>query len=138
MAAARIHRRPLPLALALAAALTAPAIAGEVYKWKDANGVTHYSDSPPANRAYESRVINDRGSVATANAPQKPAEDPNCVAARANLERLSGTAQVGIDKDGDGKPDTLLGADERAAQKELAQAAIKVHCAPAAAGTAQK
>ena len=30
--------------LALLVAVAAPAVAGELYQWKDANGVTHYSD----------------------------------------------------------------------------------------------
>ena len=39
--------RPLALALALAAAAV-PAIAQQrVYQWKDANGVTHYTDVAP-------------------------------------------------------------------------------------------
>ena len=33
--------------------LALPALAGEVYQWKDAKGVTHYSDAPPPNQAHD-------------------------------------------------------------------------------------
>ncbi|HET6396979.1 MAG TPA: DUF4124 domain-containing protein, partial [Pseudoxanthomonas sp.] len=35
------------------------------------------------------------------------------------------------DTDGDGKPDHTLTAEERGAQRELAQAAVKAYCPPA-------
>ena len=58
--------RPL---LALAACLALfPAVAtaqasDKVYKWTDANGVTHYGDAPPAQGEYESSRI-DRDAAA--------------------------------------------------------------------------
>ncbi|HZH44631.1 MAG TPA: DUF4124 domain-containing protein [Lysobacter sp.] len=123
--------RTAALALALAG-LAAPAAAGEIYQWKDANGVTHYSDSPPPNRAYQNRTIRDRGAPAAAGTGST-AENPDCTNARSNLERLNSSADVGPDRNGDGKPDSVLTPEQRAAQKELMLAAIKVNCAPAAA-----
>ena len=50
------------------------ATGGELYQWKDANGVTHYSDAPPPGQtSYENRSI--RNSGGTADAPEK-AEAP--------------------------------------------------------------
>ena len=37
-----------PIVLVLACALCAPAFAGDVYKWKDAQGNVHYGDKPKA------------------------------------------------------------------------------------------
>ena len=34
---------------------SANAVAGPVYKWKDAHGVTQYSETPPAGKKYETR-----------------------------------------------------------------------------------
>ncbi|PSD09525.1 DUF4124 domain-containing protein, partial [Stenotrophomonas maltophilia] len=44
---------------------SANAVAGPVYKWKDANGVTQYSETPPAGRKFETR--------AQARSPRRPA-----------------------------------------------------------------
>ncbi len=44
-----MERKPLSVlsgALILAFVIS-PALAGELYKWKDKNGTTHFSDSPP-------------------------------------------------------------------------------------------
>ena len=35
---------------------------------------------------------------------------------------------MGTDADGDGELDSEMDADERAAQRQLAEAAMKVHC----------
>ena len=41
--------RALSTALLAVSVLAAPAaFAGEVYQWKDAGGVTHYSQTPPS------------------------------------------------------------------------------------------
>lgn len=55
-------------------ALTAPALAGQVYQWKDAQGRTHYSDQqpPPAAR-----------NVQTRRYASGPADTPEAVANRA-------------------------------------------------------
>ena len=46
------------LALAAAGLLAASAVqGGEVYQWKDANGVTHYSQTPPPKGSYQQRVL---------------------------------------------------------------------------------
>ena len=44
------------------------ALAGPVYKWKDAKGVTHYADAPPKDRAYRNRTIREDVPAPTAAA----------------------------------------------------------------------
>ncbi|WP_303748821.1 DUF4124 domain-containing protein [Stenotrophomonas pigmentata] len=107
----------------------ASASAGNLYKWKDANGVTQYSERPPAGKQYETRRITDSGaSVAETVAPAEAAESPQCVAARRNLELLNGSGPVMQDNDGDGKPDAALDDTQRTAQKRLAEAAAAAYC----------
>lgn len=133
--------RPLPriiaAALICAGVLAAPAVAGEIYQWKDAQGVTHYADSPPANREYRNRSVGASSPAATAAADAaKPAENEQCTTAKTNLAQLEGDAPVGFDADKDGKLDSVMDAGQRAAQAQLAQAAIKVHCTGAATAQA--
>lgn len=113
------------LALLLAAA---PTLAQQqrVYQWKDANGVTHYTDLPPT-QAHQRRDIDNRGST-TEIATVKPAENEQCAGSRANLQKLQANQTIGVDTNGDGKSDRTLSSDERASQIELNQAAIKAYC----------
>lgn len=142
----RICGIPALLALCLGA-VAFPAAAGEVYQWKDAKGVTHYSDAPPPKGRYEARDIRQRGiqrdgtAAAAAPAPAsaaKPAPDANanCTLARTNLQRLQAGGDIGLDANGDGKPDATMDAAERARQTGLAEANIRSFCA--AAPTAPK
>ena len=107
--------------------------AGKVYQWKDAKGVTHFSDSPPpAGQKAQDRRIDNRGEPIPESAAGKAAvENPMCTTAKRNLTALASSSPVQQDTDGDGKPDKTLGADERAAQKNLAEAAVKAYCPPA-------
>ena len=130
--------RPVVIAVALAAPLllaATPLPAQQVYQWKDANGVTQYSGTPPAGTDYQTREVRVRDG-APAPASAAPAEDPACTTARENLALLAGKAAVSVDSDGDGTPDRNLDDAERAAQRELAQATIKVKCAAAPAAQA--
>ncbi len=126
---ARTALRLLPLALFL---LSPALAAGEVYTWKDAKGVTHYSDSPPPGGKATSRAMSQRG-VAPAAPVAKPVVNADCSNARGNLSMLQGTGKVGVDEDKDGKPDRELTAGERASRLKLAEAQIETYCdAPAA------
>lgn len=49
----------LLLPLLVAACCMPAAGAGELYRWKDAAGITHYSDSPPAGIDAETRRYSD-------------------------------------------------------------------------------
>ncbi|WP_242109728.1 DUF4124 domain-containing protein [Luteimonas aquatica] len=115
--------------------------AQEVYQWKDARGVTHYSETPPPNGQYQQQKVarddvSPPAKTATAAAAPKPAadqgkpagENAQCVAARKNLEILESKGDVVRDTDGDGKPDKTLSADERSNQMELARATLKANC----------
>ena len=119
--------RPIAVAIALLL-VAAPGLAQQqrVYQWKDAKGVTHYTDMPPA-QSHSSRDIDNKG-----NAPEiatvKAVENPQCAASRANLQKLQANQTIGVDADGDGKSDRNLSSDERASQIELNQAAIKAYC----------
>ncbi len=107
---------------------SANVVAGPVYKWKDANGVTQYSETPPAGRKFETREQARRPqAAASAEAPASPVPAP-CSTARANLALLEGPGQVMQDTDGDGKADAALTPEQRSAQKGLAEAAIKAYC----------
>lgn len=116
----------LPCALLLA---SAPLAAQQVYKWKDANGVTQYSSTPPPEGStYETREIRNHQPQAPQAGDEAPAEDPGCAIARGNLALLNGLDKLGPDEDGDGRPDRTYTDAERADQIALAQAAIKVRC----------
>jgi hypothetical protein len=145
----RLHRLAPPAlvpsaALALAAALLAPpqAAAQQVYKWKDAAGVTHFTaEPPPQGQHYEAREVDHHQAVPQAGdasgsggdgTPRATREDPGCATARSNLALLDGKAQVTVDSNGDGKPDRPLSEAERANQRKLAEATIAVKCAGSA------
>ena len=106
----------------------APTLAQQqrVYQWKDAKGVTHYTDLPPT-QAHKSRDIDNKGNTPEI-ATVKPVENEQCANSRSNLTRLQTNQAVGVDTDGDGKSDRTLSSDERASQIELNQAAIKAYC----------
>lgn len=50
------------------------ASAQQVYKWKDANGVTHFSQSPPAKGAQYTKVQLDNAPDVSSNPPAKASE----------------------------------------------------------------
>ena len=112
---------------------SAAASAGPLYKWKDANGVTQYSERPPVGQKYETRQITPHAApAAQATAAPAAAENLQCASARHNLELLSKPEPVMRDTDGDGKPDQALDDNERQTQKRLAESMIATYCKPAA------
>ncbi|MBW8810919.1 DUF4124 domain-containing protein [Lysobacter capsici] len=133
LSALGLRAAPTALLVLLAAA---PAAATELYQWKDAKGVTHYSDSPPPEQGQagvKNRVIQNRtGTPAQTASAAAPSENAQCTGARANLKQLQSAASVGMDSNGDGKADGVLDAQQRAAQVQLAEAQIRVNCTAAA------
>ena len=125
-----LFRAGLLILLASASTLV---LAQQVYQWKDAKGVTHYSDSPPPAQKATNRRIYNRGAALIEAPAAKPVEDPQCTVARSNLTLLSGTSAVQQDTDGDGKPDTNLDETGRANQRNLAEASVKAYCKPTVA-----
>ena len=135
-------RRTFVTALALLIA-AAPLAASEVYSWKDARGVTHYSQTPPpAGTRFE--VRNVHGS-ATSSTPVTPApaaapaataaaatnataggDNAQCELARTNVAALRGEGAV-QQLGADGKPRELAGS-ERADQLALSEAAVRAYC----------
>jgi hypothetical protein len=136
----RLLPTKLPLACLLPVLLaSAPLAAQQVYKWKDASGVTHFSSEPPPDRPYEAREIDHHQAVPAAAGTEAgsgdaPAaqpghdEDPACTSARGRLALLEGKAQLMADSDGDGKPDKPLADADREKQRALAAAIIAVKC----------
>ena len=124
----RTTRSVFGLVFGLAALLlTLPVFAGKVYQWKDANGVTHFSDSPPPDQqGYQNRQLKD--GPLPPEAAAKPAEDAGCATARKNLEQLKSDNPVGPDANGDGKPDTELTTQERAQHVQLAEQTLETYC----------
>lgn len=113
----------LGLCLVLAAA---PLLAQTIYQWKDGKGVTHYSDAPPPKGATRREIRSARLMPAAAKASE--ADNANCAQARLNLTQLQSNAEVGLDKDRDGKIDAPMTAEARAKQVLLVREAIKIHC----------
>ena len=119
-----LHCWILGLGFALAAT---PLLAQTVYQWKDAKGVTHYSDSPPPKGATKRELHGARAATAEASKPPE-ADNAECAQSRLNLTRLQSNAEVGLDKDRDGRIDAPMSAEDRAKQIELVRLAIKAHC----------
>jgi hypothetical protein len=135
-------KRSWPLLFLLAACM--PALAADMYSWTDANGVRHFSDSPPPASA-KAQKIRLKGGVATnEEAPADTAtateagtslaaaagyspEDikRNCEIARGNLSALEGQ-QVPLDADG--FPVDLDAAQARQAQIDKANQQITLFC----------
>lgn len=138
--AIRPHPAALLAPLLLGLASTNVAQANQdvgVYQWKDARGITHYGDAPPARGTFRTRALHAQDPVAPATppspaAPAKATPADNCAIARANLERLKTIGPIGLDADGDGKPDAVMDAAQRGSQAALAERNITTFCAPAA------
>lgn len=123
------------LATAVLALGTAPAaFADELYQWKDANGVTHYSQTPPAQGKYQARSIYHREQAIDAGTPTAaPVESSQCTTARKNIELLQSGSRLQMDSDGDGKADRDLSDNEREKQLQIAQTVARVNCSSTAA-----
>lgn len=133
-------RRTIVIALALLA-VALPAAADEVYSWKDARGVTHYSQTPPppgtrfevrrmaggpATTAAVSTAAPASASAPAAAGTTASGDTTQCELARSNVTALKGDGavqQVGAD----GKPRELAG-NERADQLALSEAAVRAYC----------
>lgn len=133
--------------LALAAA--SPVAAQQYYKWKDANGVTHYTKTPPPAGTEAERLAVQAAPATPAAAPAEETASPGdgmnaeasqqrgaaCEAARKNLSTLQENPFVSVDKDGDGKAE-MLTTEEHNAQLAIAREQVRTLCpaAPAPGG----
>ena len=123
--------RPLAFTLLLTL-LAAPVLAQQqqrVYQWKDGSGVTHYTDTAPTER-HKTRDIDVRTGTTAGPTVAKSEESEQCTNARNNLARLQSSDGVGIDTNGDGKPDRNLTDAERKSQMTLNEAGVKAFCTP--------
>ncbi len=128
--------------IAVLATAAAPLAANEIYSWKDARGVTHYSQTPPpAGTRFEVRQMT--GAAPTAAAGAQTAATPTPAPANANAASAAGNADqcdlarknvAALRADGavqqvgtDGTP-RELGANERADQLALSEAAVRAYC----------
>lgn len=105
------------------------AAAGTVYRWTDAQGVTHYSDSKPL-RGVRVQVQGDY-KLSTPSTPvqeQTQPENKRCEEAQRGVTALEQTGvPVRMDLDGDGTPEPM-NDETRARQLELARAQVKAFC----------
>jgi len=126
----------------------AAAYAADAYKWVDANGVVHFSDTQPAPelkaqkvhvsgakaQATEPAAADDQKSVdakpaapALIAAADKQDAAGRCQQARASLELLQSKRAVGLD-DGSGTKPVALDAQARQQQIASLQVVIGTYC----------
>lgn len=132
------------LLLAALCAATLPAHA-DVYRWVDANGKVHYSDTPPPEGAQKTQIKSGRDSQPSpaqqaksanpADTAQKPADagaaqaqlqQKQCELARATLQAYQSDATL-VRKDADGNKHVLT-ADEKAKEIDKAKQQVKAAC----------
>ena len=139
------HTLLLPILLALC--LPAVTLAADMYSWTDANGVKHFSDSPPPANTAKAQKLQMKGGM-TLNAPvEEPADGDaaktggpalaaaagyapddikrNCEIAKKNLAQFEGQ-QVPLDADG--YPLDLDAAKSRQSQIDKATQQTKLFC----------
>src|SRR5690606_32742653 len=94
------------LALLVSCLLLLPATglaAGKLYKWTDAQGVTHYTDEPPPDQQpYETRPVQGRPAAEPVAGIAPAEESENCRLVRKNITTLEGEGDIRMDLDGDG------------------------------------
>jgi Domain of unknown function (DUF4124) len=143
------YKLPL-LALLFAGTFAYAATEGQVYKWTDSSGVTHYSDAPPPKDARNVQIVRVSGgshsvSMGNAESAEKPAADAAstqpapanqstamaetasnrvkaCAQARNNLELLQSKFVVSV-AGADGKSQPL---DDKGRQSQIADANAQI------------
>ncbi|MCK7593912.1 DUF4124 domain-containing protein [Pseudomarimonas salicorniae] len=132
-----------PIVIVLSCLLALPAAAGEIYKWTDEKGRTHYSDRPPPAQVESERraipaepapaVDGDAaasGEAAAQDSPPAVASNPDaeaCNQARLTLRRLERDVAVRMDLDGDGVEESL-DAEARLQQIQLTRDLLEARC----------
>jgi hypothetical protein len=129
----------------LALLLSAPLALAQVYKWTDANGTVHYSETPPANGSYKTMRTPGSAQALLTPAPPAAASTPPPAATRggaatdnpADRGKLCGDLQRNMDLLQGSQPLTVANADgaqvpmdapRRAQELALAQAQFKLYC----------
>jgi cytoskeletal protein RodZ len=142
------------LSIAIALLLVAPLVSAQVYKWTDAHGTTHYSETPPPTGTKYSQVTvsgaevpassgSSSSSTASTETPapasssqsssaQPVADTPEnrakmCDSIKANISTLQGSGPV-VMQNGGGQPQ-VLNADQRKQQLDASQSQLQQYCA---------
>ena len=137
--------------LALLASLCAASAMGAVYKWVDASGVTHYSETPPPN--IETRELPIQAAppepgeaAAPSEAPAQPVAQQGASTREADAKRASDTRQTYcaiaqrsievlkssnpvVELNGEGQ-EMILNAEQRAAALADANRRADKYCKP--------
>jgi hypothetical protein len=135
-------RRCLALALLIT---VCPLALAQAYKWKDAQGVTHYSDTPPPNNGKYEKVKTSGTVEAPEPAPAAPAKPASatpapgtavadnpanraklCDQLRKNMDVLGKEQVISVD-DGKGGSQQLDDAGKKR-QIETTQAQMTLYC----------
>lgn len=142
------------LSIALALLLVAPLACAQVYKWTDAHGTIHYSETPPPTGTKYSQVsVNSGSSAPAADNTPPPAASSNsssnaqggsgspqpttmtdtpenraklCASLKANIATLQGSGPVVMT--GTGGQQQLLNADQRKQQLDASQSQYNQYC----------
>ncbi len=132
-----------PLIVSIGLLAGSSAMADPVYKWKDANGQSHYSQQPPEGMKYD--TITTAGSVSTPTpvhaleagapttapvtaSPQAMAErKKNCEIARKNVDLLASHPNVEMDLRNEGKP-VRLTTEQQTAQLAISKQQVAMLC----------
>ena len=144
--------RRMILTGSLALALCSTAMAGQIYKWQDAQGQVHFGSQPP--EGVQASVVSSYGapskpapSKTPATAPEPTASDASqeeidakvkrdvaaeevklkqyCSDLRTNLAQLENNPRVRVEENGETR---RLSEEERQARISEAQKAIKENC----------
>jgi hypothetical protein len=143
-------RRP---SIALALLLVAPLACAQVYKWTDAHGTTHYSETPPPSGTKYSQVsvnagtsapagndstgstssnASNSGAAQSSDNPAPPVADTPenraklCSSLKTNISTLQGSGPVVMSNGGQQQ---LLNADQRKQQLDASQSQYSQYCA---------
>jgi hypothetical protein len=140
------------LSVALALLLVAPLATAQVYKWTDAQGTVHYSETPPPQGTKYNQVsvstdtstpASSSSSASSAAATSPPASDNGgqgsqqlpdtpenrtkfCASLKSNIGTLQGSAPVVVQ--GTGGQQQLLNADQRKQQLDASQSQYQQYC----------
>lgn len=140
------------LSIAVALLLVAPLACAQVYKWTDAHGTIHYSETPPPTGTKYSQVsVNTGTSAPEAGSPPATASSSNdtaqgssnpppqsnmpdtpenraklCSSLKANMATLQGSGPVVMT--GTGGKQQLLSADQRKQQLDASQSQYNQYC----------
>jgi hypothetical protein len=120
--------------------------ADPVYKWKDANGQSHYSQTPPQGQKYEtitpsgetttspsapgtysSQTTGAVPAASTAPHPNLAIRMKNCETARSNVAALTNNPTAPIDTKGTGQPVQVTPA-VRTAELDRAKQQVSQYC----------